>query len=85
MRPVNDIAYVASLLTSLIATCAQAGVNALEYLVALQDHRAAVFAHPAAWLLGNDGGRCRVIQVRENLATLLSLLSNKPLVQRYAA
>jgi hypothetical protein len=78
-------AYVASLLTSLIATCAQAGVNALEYLVALQDHRAAVFAHPAAWLLGNDGGRCRVIQVRENLATLLSLLSNKPLVQRYAA
>jgi transposase len=43
-------AYIASLLTSLIATCVQAGVNALEYLVALQDHRQAVFANPAAWL-----------------------------------
>jgi transposase len=28
-------AYIASLLTSMIATCLQAGVNALEYLVAL--------------------------------------------------
>jgi hypothetical protein len=43
-------AYVASLLTSLIATCVQAGVNALEYLVALQEYRAAVFTQPAAWL-----------------------------------
>lgn len=43
-------AYIASMLTSLIATCLQAGVNALEYLVALQEHRAAVFRDPAAWL-----------------------------------
>src|SRR5262245_57040594 len=43
-------AYIASLLTSLIATCIQAGVNALEYLVAVQDNRKAVFADPAAWL-----------------------------------
>jgi len=43
-------AYVASLLTSLIATCVQPGVNALEYLVALPEQRAAVFAQPAAWL-----------------------------------
>ncbi len=43
-------AYIASVLTSLIATCLHAGVNALEYLVALQEHRAAVFAEPAAWL-----------------------------------
>ena len=43
-------AYIASVLTSLIATCLQAGVNALEYLVALQEHRVAVFAEPAAWL-----------------------------------
>jgi len=43
-------AYVASLLTSLIATCVQAGVNAVEYLVALQDHRHQVFADPGAWL-----------------------------------
>jgi hypothetical protein len=43
-------AYIASMLTSLIATCLHAGVNALEYLVALQEHRAEVFANPAAWL-----------------------------------
>jgi transposase len=43
-------AYIASVLTSLIATCLHAGVNALEYLVALQEHRAEVFREPAAWL-----------------------------------
>jgi hypothetical protein len=43
-------AYIASLLTSVIATCLQAGVNALEYLVAVQNNRQAVFATPAAWL-----------------------------------
>src|SRR5215510_4332258 len=43
-------AYIASVLTSLIATCLYAGVNVLDYLVALQEHRAAVFADPAAWL-----------------------------------
>ncbi len=40
-------AYVASLLTSLIATCIQAEVNAMAYLVALQENRSAVFATPA--------------------------------------
>ena len=43
-------AYIASVLTSLIATCLHAGVNALEYLVALQEHRKEVFAAPEAWL-----------------------------------
>jgi hypothetical protein len=43
-------AYIASVLTSLIATCLHAGVNAVEYLVALQEHRAEVFAVPSAWL-----------------------------------
>jgi hypothetical protein len=47
----NDFsAYVGSLLTSLIATCIQSGVNAMDYFVALQDHRSAVFANPADWL-----------------------------------
>ena len=46
-------AYIASMLTSLIATCLQAGVNALEYLVALQEHHTAVFHDPAAWLPWN--------------------------------
>lgn len=46
-------AGVASLLTSLIATCVQAGVNALDYLVALQTYRHAVFRQPAAWLPWN--------------------------------
>ena len=43
-------AYIASLLTSVIATCLQGGVNALEYLVAVQENRPAVFANPAVWL-----------------------------------
>jgi hypothetical protein len=43
-------ASIARVRTSVIATCLYAGVNALEYLVALQDHRAEVFADPAAWL-----------------------------------
>ena len=43
-------AYIASVLTSLMATCLYAGVNTLEYLVALQEHRAEVFADPAAWV-----------------------------------
>jgi hypothetical protein len=46
-------AYIASLLTRVIATCRQAGVNALEYLVALQEHRHEVFANPSAWLPWN--------------------------------
>jgi transposase len=46
-------AYIASLLTSVIATCLQAGVNALEYLVAVQEHRQEVFANPGAWLPWN--------------------------------
>jgi hypothetical protein len=43
-------AYLASILTSLIATCLYAGVNAVEYLTALQEHRREVFADPAGWL-----------------------------------
>ena len=50
-------AYVASVLTSLIATCVQAGVNAVDYLVALQEHRHEVFLHPAAWLPWNYARR----------------------------
>jgi transposase len=46
-------AYIASILTSVIATCVQAGVNALDYLVAVQDHRQEVFANPHAWLPWN--------------------------------
>lgn len=43
-------AYIASVLTSLIATSLYAGVNAVEYLVALQDNRREVCLDPAAWL-----------------------------------
>jgi len=46
-------AYIASALTSLIATCIEAGVNALDYLVTLQRQRAAVFRDPSAWLPWN--------------------------------
>jgi hypothetical protein len=46
-------AYVASVLSSLIATCVQAGVNAVDYRVALQAHRHEVFADPGAWVPWN--------------------------------
>jgi hypothetical protein len=46
-------AYIASLLTSVIATCVQAGVNALDYLVAVQEHRQEVRTNPSAWLPWN--------------------------------
>jgi hypothetical protein len=46
-------ATIASILTSVIATCVQAGVNALDYLVAIQEHRHEVFAKPGAWLPWN--------------------------------
>jgi transposase len=46
-------AYIASILTSVIATCVQAGINALEYLVAVQEHRQEVVANPSAWLPWN--------------------------------
>jgi hypothetical protein len=46
-------AYIASILSSVIATCVQAGVNALDYLVAVQEHRHAVFSNPTAWLPWN--------------------------------
>jgi len=45
-------ASIARGLTSLIATCLHAGVNALEYLMALHEHRKEVFAAPEAWLPG---------------------------------
>jgi hypothetical protein len=43
-------ADIASVHTSLIATCVYAGVNAVDYLVACQEHRREVFRNPAAWL-----------------------------------
>jgi len=43
-------ADIASVLTSLIATCFYAGVNAVDYLVALQEHRREVALDPAVWL-----------------------------------
>ena len=46
-------AYIVSMLTSLIAPYLHSGVNALDYLVALQEHRPAVFQAPEAWLPWN--------------------------------
>jgi hypothetical protein len=43
-------AYIASVLTSLIATCIYAGVDAVAYLVALQENRREVWLNPVAWL-----------------------------------
>jgi hypothetical protein len=46
-------AYIASILTSVIATCVQAGGNALDYLVMVQEHRHEVRATPRDWLPWN--------------------------------
>ena len=43
-------AYIASVLTSWIVTCIYAGGNVVDDFVALHEHRAEVFAEPAAWL-----------------------------------
>jgi hypothetical protein len=47
----------ASVLTSLLATCLHAGVNALDALVAWPAHRKEVFAAPEAWLPWTSQGR----------------------------
>jgi transposase len=44
---------IASVLTSVIATCVAAGVNVLSYLVALQHHHEAVCRAPSEWLPWN--------------------------------
>lgn len=46
-------ATVGSMLASVLATAAAAGVNVLDYLVALQQHRLAVLQNPTAWLPWN--------------------------------
>jgi hypothetical protein len=43
-------AYVGDVLASLIETCRLNGINPIDYLSALLQHRSAVFADPAAWL-----------------------------------
>ena len=43
-------ARIGSMISSVIASAEQAGVNVLEYLVALQTHAAAVIEQPDAWL-----------------------------------
>ena len=46
-------ASIASLLTRVLATWVHSGVNAVDYLVAVQEHRQEVFANPSAWLPWN--------------------------------
>ena len=46
-------AWVAGLLSTLIATCQLAGKNPVHYLIALQDHKSDVFKNPEEWLPWN--------------------------------
>ena len=46
-------ARAGDVLTSLIATATEAGINVLDYLVALQDNATAVLARPEQWLPWN--------------------------------
>jgi hypothetical protein len=55
-------ATVGSMLASVLATAAAAGVNVLDYLVVLQQHRLAVLQNPAAWLPWNYAQALTVVQ-----------------------
>ena len=46
-------AAIGDVITSIIATCASAGVNVLEYLIAIQSNQKAVTANPSQWLPWN--------------------------------
>jgi hypothetical protein len=46
-------AFVGSLITSIIFTAMQNGVNPIEYLTALQENKSQVFKEPEAWLPWN--------------------------------
>jgi len=46
-------AYIGDLYMSFIHTCALCGVNAFEYLNALEEHSKEVFSHPEGWLPWN--------------------------------
>jgi transposase len=46
-------AAIADVITSVIATAHQAGINAFDYLIALQRHADAVKAQPERWLPWN--------------------------------
>ncbi|MBA7591557.1 hypothetical protein ES708_33716 [subsurface metagenome] len=57
-------AYIGDLFMSIIYTCNLAGVNAFEYLNALEYHSAELFKHPERWLPWNyrDQLTCRADQ-----------------------
>ncbi len=51
-KPVHG-AYIGDLFMSIIYTCDPGGVNAFEYLNALEEHSAEVFKNPGLWLPWN--------------------------------
>ena len=75
-------AYIASVLTSVMATCVQAGVNALEYLVAVHEHRQEVFAHPSAWLPWNSPAAALPPEETARHAGAMCARSGKPFHKR---
>jgi hypothetical protein len=75
-------ASIASVLTSLIATCLYAGVNAVEYLVALQEHRAEVVADPAAWLPWTSQATLAPPEVRRRQSRAICARSGSPFHRR---
>jgi len=46
-------ALIGSILMSIIATCLAAGINAIEYLTALQKNHKQAFESPELWLPWN--------------------------------
>jgi transposase len=61
-------AYVARVIPRLMAPCLQAGVNAVDSLVALQEPRHEVFLHPAGWLPWNSARGSPYATFRQSVA-----------------
>ena len=55
-------AFVGGMLTSLIVTAARSGINPVEYLTALQEHKSEVFKAPQDWLPWNYEQTCLKLQ-----------------------
>lgn len=55
-------AFVGGMLTSLIVTAARSGINPVEYLTALQEHKLEVFKAPQDWLPWNYEQTCLKLQ-----------------------
>jgi hypothetical protein len=72
----------ASVRTSLMATCIDAGGNGLDALVALQAHRAEVCADPSAWLPWTSQARLAPPEATRRQSRAICARSGSPFHRR---